>query len=463
MFFVLQSSPGAVPLRMRLAVAAVQSFALFWLLEWFDLARDFWASHLPLRTSLLLTVLLVPVLALLGLGRLSARALFVWLVVATSLIAAAAINQTWGVIEMPYTASADTSRLYVELSIFVFVAHVLVIAVTSVRGWMQSYAVYYDTAWDLGIQLALTALFVVIFWGVLLLAAALFNLLQLNFFVELISLRFFRLSVTILATAIAIHVIDVHPHMVRGARDLTLLLLSWLLPLFAGLVAIFLCALPFVSLEALWQTRRATWILLAAAVLLILLLNCAYRDGSRETPIGGVRRIAVLLAAVELAPLAGLAATALGLRVDQHGWSVARIEVGVLIGLLSIYAGGYLFAVISQFRRGELVLIGTTNIVVAFAALAVFLALHTPLADPARLMVENQMARLALGAVAPESFDFAAMRFEGRRWGKQALQHLAEQGATDRIRTRAQLALTAHNPYELRWSPPTHCCTRKAD
>jgi hypothetical protein len=47
-----------------------------------------------------------------------------------------------------------------------------------------------------------------------------------------------------------------------------------------------------------------------------------------------------------------------------------------------------------------------TNIAMAFVVIVVLLALCTPLADPRRLSVEDQVARLETGKVKPEAFDY---------------------------------------------------------
>jgi hypothetical protein len=69
--------------------------------------------------------------------------------------------------------------------------------------------------------------------------------------------------------------------------------------------------------------------------------------------------------------------------------------------------------------RGEI-----TNVAAAYVILAVLLALLTPIADPARLSVADQVARLESGKIPPDQFDFAFLRFEGGRYGERALEGL---------------------------------------
>jgi hypothetical protein len=93
-----------------------------------------------------------------------------------------------------------------------------------------------------------------------------------------------------------------------------------------------------------------------------------------------------------------------------------------------------------------------TNIATAFVDLAIILALFTPLADPARISVADQTARLTSGRVSPDAFDWRFLRFGAGRYGRDALQALAKGGKGPRaadIARRAQEALksTSRWPY----------------
>jgi hypothetical protein len=65
------------------------------------------------------------------------------------------------------------------------------------------------------------------------------------------------------------------------------------------------------------------------------------------------------------------------------------------------------------------------NIATAFVVLAVLLGLFTPIADPARIAVNSQVARLRSGAVSPGAFDFNYLRADGGRYGRAALAELS--------------------------------------
>jgi hypothetical protein len=257
------------------------------------------------------------------------------------------------------------------------------------------------------------------------------------------------LPVTTLALACAIHVTDVRAGIVRGMRTLILILASWLLPLLTLIVAGFLASLPFTGLAPLWSTRFATALLLTAAAALVVLVNAAYQDGDAEHAPPRLIRYAGSLAALTLTPLVATAGYALALRVEQHGWTTDRIIAAACVLVGACYALGYGWAVLQ--RGAWLKPIETCNVATAVVVLAVLLALFTPLADPARISVASQLARLETGKVAADKFDFAYLRFQGARYGMEALERLkisAQGGDADVVKRRAAQALAQKYPWD---------------
>jgi hypothetical protein len=90
-----------------------------------------------------------------------------------------------------------------------------------------------------------------------------------------------------------------------------------------------------------------------------------------------------------------------------------------------------------------------TNVVTAFVVLGLLLALFSPLADPARLSVNDQMARIEAGKVTADKVDYRFLRFESERYGIEALKALKKKGGE--VGKRAGEALARTN----RWPEPT--------
>jgi hypothetical protein len=294
----------------------------------------------------------------------------------------------------------------------------------------------------------LTAVFTGVFWGVLWLGAGLFDLVNLHFFEHLISHLWFADPATALAIAASIHLTDVQPAIIRGTRALALTLFSWLLPLLAFILAGFLLTLPFTGLKPLWDTHFAALLLLVAAGFIVFFINCAVQDGARLSGGARAKHYAAMAGAVELAPLTVLAICAIWLRVAQYGWTVERIFGAAVCVLAACYAGGYGYAVIRSPDR--LKPIESTNFVVAYVFIGLVLALFSPVADPARLMVADQVARLESGAIAPEKFDFYALKREGARWGEAALARLAVDRAMPAyVNAQASLVLAMRGSWRM--------------
>src|SRR5262249_50693040 len=150
-----------------------------------------------------------------------------------------------------------------------------------------------------------------------------------------------------------------------------------------------------------------------------------------------------IVAAVILVPLVALATYGLTLRVEQYGWTPERIIVSACIAVGACLALGYLLAVVRP--RAFLRTLETTNIVTAFVILGAILALLTPIADPARISVADQVARLESGRTPPERFDFVFLRFGSGRYGVEALNRLKQKQDGPNATRIAQMANEALN------------------
>jgi hypothetical protein len=146
-------------------------------------------------------------------------------------------------------------------------------------------------------------------------------------------------------------------------------------------------------------------------------------------------------------PLVALAGYGLLLRVQQYGWSPQRIFALACVVVTGCYAAGYGFAAI----RARLTLkpIEITNVLTAYVIVAILLALFSPLADPARISVADQISRLKSGQMPLAEFDVIFMRFGAGRYGVAGLVQLVEDAPTPQIVARATRALQASNRYQM--------------
>lgn len=451
----------------RLAIGLAQGAALWWLYRSAAMfgrvcetaetcARDLhWPATQPeVFGPLAMILVMVPVLMLAGVGRMRWPVLLAWGLGATAFLALLGWHGVASQGADEYGPGRYPPFLPWPMPLFaataLFIGHHLVLPADLERRWIAAFPTYFDTAWKAGVQLVLSIGFTGAFWLLLFLGAALFKVIGLDFLGDLIAKDWFSIPVTTVVFATAVHLTDVRDGLIRGVRSVALMLLSWLLLLMTVLVAGFLAALPFTGLDGLWETGSATALVLSAAATLIILINTAYQDGRADNLPPAILRGAVRVAAVLLTPLVIIAFWGLALRIGQHGLTPDRIIAAACALTGAAYAAGYGFAALSPFWRkgaGWMQPLERTNVGTAVLEIAVILALFSPVADPARLSVADQVARLERGAVTPERFDYHFLRFESGKAGQAALGRLARSDNAD-IAARARTARLATDRYD---------------
>ena len=428
----------------RVGIGLIQGLLLYALYRAAD--GKAWPSTEPeLFGGLALAVGFAPVAALAGVGRLRWPALAIWIGVAGLVL----FLLGWHDVARQVLGDYDQAPfLKFPVMAFaaaaLFIAHHLLTPAVRARRWLVDYHQYFDIAWKAGVQLALSLGFTGAFWILLQLGAALFDLIGLKFLTELVRSAWFAMPVTCTAFAIAVQLTDVRDGLIRGVRTVALMLLSWLLLVITVLAAGFLAALPFTGLEPLWATRSATAMILAATAALIILINTAYQDGEPDNLPPLVLRIATRVASVLVTPLVTLAIWGLSLRIGQHGLTPDRIIAAACAFIGVVYAVGYLFAAV---RPGAWMKpLERTNVAAAVLSVLTILALFSPVLDPARLSVADQVARLERNKVKATDFDYRFLRFDSGMAGRAALDRLAVSKDVETARL-ARKARTSNNRY----------------
>jgi hypothetical protein len=394
-----------------------------------------------LHWTLVLCFTFVPLTVFVGLGQLRRATLGVWILGCVALTAATVGHGIARDTAVPATEFPGVP--FGLMPVILFIAYHLVAAADVDRRIIAPYRSYFDIAWKNGVQLGMSLAFLGAFWLLLYLGAALFELIQITFVREIIQEDWFYFPVTATVFALAAHVTDVRVGLINGIRAVALVLLSWLLPVMTLLAVAFLAALPATGLAPLWATGSATAIVLTAAATLVILINAAYQDGLQETPPHRALRIAARVAGVAIVPLVAIAAYSVWLRVAQHGLTPERVVALAILGVAACYAAGYAVAALWPGRWFKPLEI--TNVLTSVVALGLIVAMLTSVADPARIAVDDQVRRLRAGLITPEAFDYAFLRFNAARYGRDALEALVRDKSTPRaqvIAAKAQAALT---------------------
>lgn len=444
----MDSAHPEVVVKTRLCAAGAQAFLL--MLLFVARAGGWWPStQPPVFAALFLVLLFVPLLVVQAAGHLPGRWMAWWVVIATVFGAVFGAHDVLRRAPGGYPSVSGPEYVLpqapaaVFFAAAVFITHGLITAAAADRRKIAAYTTYFEVAWKQGVQGVAGGAFVVVSWLMLNLGAELFNLIKLDFLKRLIEHAAVTVPLLTLAFAASLHVTDIRPQIIRSIKTVMLTLLSWLLPAATLIAAGFLISLSFTGLAPLWATKTATTILLACAAGLIALLNTAYQDGTGIP--ARFLRVVGTVAAVLPFPLVVLAGYGLGLRVAQYGWTNDRVIAAACVAIAACYALGYLWAAISRGRW--LATLETANIAASCVALGLILALFTPVADPARIATNSQLARLASGQVAPEQFDFLALRFDGGRYGYEAVQKLQTAGGSNKdfINAAAGRAMAAQH------------------
>lgn len=309
------------------------------------------------------------------------------------------------------------------------------------------YAGLFELAWR-NASLCISAVALTgLFWMVLFAGASLFKVIGLGFMLDMITQPVFVFPVTALVVAEVFAQGHQRARTFSTMRQYALSLLAWLLPLLLGFSVLWAAALPINGVGKLFATGHAAFFLLWFVALAVQFLNCAWQDGRDELVYPDILSRALSFAWLSLVPVVVIAGWALWLRIDQYGLTEGRIWALFVWVLALMYVLGYGLSVL---RRGDwMETVATTNVVVAIVMCVGLALLVSPLADPRRLAVQDQVARLLAGDIAVERFDYRYLGQQSARWGMRALESLAalEGGEREqRIATSARAALDGRYP-----------------
>ena len=288
------------------------------------------------------------------------------------------------------------------------------------RSW--SYHELFETAWRNAV-LCISAFFLSsIFWLILFAGSKLMGLIGLDLVEYLIDTPLFYFPMSGIAFAVAYAMCLERAEMVMMLRRFKLSMLAWLLPLLLLFAVAWVSALPFTGVELLFKTHIAAFILLWCAALCISFVNAAYQDGMTAPPYGKYLSKALAWGWLSLPVVVAVAGWAMWLRVEQYGLSEDRVW-GLFVWLaVTLHVLGYAASALRS--KGWLASIGKTNMWSAVAMCIGLIALLTPIADPRRISVNNQMARLTSQITPSDKFDFDYLRWHAGKYGLESLRKI---------------------------------------
>jgi hypothetical protein len=408
-------------------------------------AFEVWpATDPPAFKALVLAAAYAPLVLLFGLGTLRWATLAAWSLVAAVMLGTLGWHdgaRDLGIGSTPAEDVLPRFQVFVAAAAIVFIAHQLVAAADRSRRLVAPYALLFDLACRRAAQLALAGGFVGALWLSIVLGSELLKTIDVWFLAELAGEDWFHFPLSAVGFAAAIHLTEARLELVLGARRLGLTLLAWVAPLLIVLLTGFLIALPLMTKELSWALERTWPMMLWAAAALVVLVNAAYQDGEAGARPGLVLRAVARVAALLIAPVVGIAVVPLVMEIHEFGLSVGLVWAGVAALVCAWWGATYALAALG---RSWLKHIEFANVVSAFLLLGVLIGLFTPIADPARISVADQLERLKRGEALVEDFDYAFLALRSARYGREALEVLRADRSTEEaasIADRAEAAI----------------------
>ena len=313
-----------------------------------------------------------------------------------------------------------------------------------------SYSRLFKLSWRNFIIFGECWLFVLIFWGILNLGAALFDILDINFFSELLIDEWFWIPTLTLAFAFASIIFRKLLNIEDNIAFLLQTLIKFLLPVLSVISLGFLATLPFTGLNKLWETGSGSLLVMWLQVLTLFFVNTVYKDDSSVRPYHMLLHRLVFISVALLPVYSVISAYGIYLRVEQHGLTVDRCW-GILIWfLLACFSFSYLVGIITK-RDNWLEPLSKINIVMGWVVLVSMLAVNSPLLNFQSLSTNSQIARLDADKVTIEKFDYYYFEYSLGRQGYLAMQLLKQKIETshpeqyaiiDRMYVNNEFALT---------------------
>lgn len=279
-------------------------------------------------------------------------------------------------------------------------------------------------AWSNVIVLAAASAFVASLGLILTLLGALFLLAGVDLGTLFLEPGFF-LCVGGAVFAVGVTLARERSDMIRSVQALLDSLVITLAPVIVVAAVLFLTCLPFVGLQPLFETGRASVILLAVVAMgaFVVTTVAGREDANRAAPSVAVWMVTPLLAAMPI--YVALAGYATGLRIGQYGFTPHRVFAIVAIGAAGLYSIACTYALLRH-RVAWPRSIRRISPSLGLVSVMLLLALLTPVVDPYRISADSQFRRLERGVADLTTFDFGFLKFQSGAAGRAVVERIRE-------------------------------------
>ncbi|WP_417583539.1 DUF4153 domain-containing protein [Nitrincola sp.] len=294
-------------------------------------------------------------------------------------------------------------------------------------GEKLTYSALFIWSWRNFLTLSLALLFAGSFWLVLMLWGALFEAINIDFFSDLFEERWFYYPAIALANGFGIIIFRNLTRIIDTITRLQQALMKFLLAVLTLVSLLFLSALPFTGLGPLWESGGSSLILWMQALMLFF-VNAVYQHESDKCPYPLWLHRFIYIGVAVLPIYSLISYYGLSLRIDQYGWSLSRYWAFLIWFLLALFPLGYWWG-IAKYRDRWTHQLGRTNLAIGLVVLGAMLIVNSPVLDFRKMVVADQLQRLADNKVKVDDFDLNYFRRHLARPGYDGLQTLKVQYA----------------------------------
>lgn len=423
------SGQQQLPRSMMLLLALLQGLSLYLLHQ--SISFDFWPSTQPEWLFFLYSLVFVaPLTLLLSLEKGQELKLALRLVPFALLIAVLGFYAGLQVTPLEHI-SAQPLLFGFIFSMLIASFKALLYIQQQASGMPLSYSLLFLYSWRNFLTLGLSLLFTLAVWAVLMLWAALFKVIQIEFFTDLFAKPWFYYPTLNLAFGFGVIIFRNQASVIDTITRIHQALMKFLLVILALVSVLFMLALPFTGLDPLWKTGHGSLLILWLQALMLFFVNAVYQAEADSRPYPLWLHRAIFLAIALLPVYSLIACYGLMLRVEQYGWSVSRCWGFVLWALLALFSVGYLWGILKK-RDLWLQQLSWVNLRMGLVVLAVMLIANSPLLDFRKITLESQLALLQDGRTSLTDLDLRYFRYNLAKPGYDALQQLkADKANTD--------------------------------
>ncbi|MBL4665927.1 MAG: DUF4153 domain-containing protein [Sneathiella sp.] len=408
------------PSKTLLLIALVQGLALLLLHQSIEL--KFWPYENPQWLFSFYSIATVtPIMLLLGLSNGSERSVYRW----TLCFSVAVFFVGY------YIGSQAIPIAHVNYS-GLLVAFILTLLVATFKGLMYvqhlatgeplSYSMLFRLSWRNFLTLALSLLFALCCWGVLMLWAGLFKAIDIDFFYDLFTEPWFYYPTLALANGFGVIIFRQQSDVIDTITRIQQALMKFLLVFLVFVSILFLVTLPFTGLSPLWESGGSMLILCMQAIMLFF-INAVYQDDPESNPYPIMLHRFIYLGVALLPIYSVISAYGLSLRVDQYGWSLSRCWAFLLWALFALFSFGYLWGIV-KLKDHWLRQLSWVNVRMGFLVLVLMFVVNSPLLDFRKISVSSQLSRLDSGKISLSDLDYQYFRRDLVKPGYLALENL---------------------------------------